>query len=115
MNIVVLCPHFEPDVAPTGEVMTSIAYELVALGPRLLRGDHRPARAGPRAGHVATADPRVGRVVGGPGPPGALRVQHPGRVPRRGGRARPAHRSQGDRGRVVARAGDLPQVRRGDG
>jgi colanic acid biosynthesis glycosyl transferase WcaI len=35
MNIVVLCPHFEPDVAPTGEVMTSIAAELVALGHRL--------------------------------------------------------------------------------
>ncbi|MGZ4683561.1 MAG: glycosyltransferase, partial [Acidimicrobiales bacterium] len=35
MNIVVLCPHFEPDVAPTGEVMTSIARELVALGHRL--------------------------------------------------------------------------------
>ena len=35
MNIVVLCPHFEPDVAPTGEVMTSIAHELVELGHRL--------------------------------------------------------------------------------
>jgi DNA-binding CsgD family transcriptional regulator len=35
VNIVVLCPHFEPDVAPTGEVMTSIARELVALGHRL--------------------------------------------------------------------------------
>jgi colanic acid biosynthesis glycosyl transferase WcaI len=35
VNVVVLCPHFEPDVAPTGEVMTSIAHELVALGHRL--------------------------------------------------------------------------------
>ena len=35
MNIVVLCPHFEPDVAATGEVMTSIARELIALGHRL--------------------------------------------------------------------------------
>lgn len=35
MNIVVLCPHFAPDVAPTGEVMTSIAAELVELGHRL--------------------------------------------------------------------------------
>ena len=35
MNILVLCPHFSPDVAPTGEVMTSIARELVALGHRL--------------------------------------------------------------------------------
>ena len=35
MNIVVLCPHFAPDVAPTGEVVTSIAAELVELGHRL--------------------------------------------------------------------------------
>ena len=35
MNLVVLCPHFEPDVSATGEVMTSIAAELVALGHRL--------------------------------------------------------------------------------
>ncbi|MCU0309420.1 MAG: glycosyltransferase family 4 protein [Acidimicrobiales bacterium] len=35
MNIVVLCPHFEPDLAPTGEVMTRIADELVARGHRL--------------------------------------------------------------------------------
>jgi colanic acid biosynthesis glycosyl transferase WcaI len=35
VNIVVLCPHFAPDVAPTGEVMTSIAAELVELGHRL--------------------------------------------------------------------------------
>jgi colanic acid biosynthesis glycosyl transferase WcaI len=35
VNIVVLCPHFAPDVAPTGEVMTSIVGELAALGHRL--------------------------------------------------------------------------------
>jgi colanic acid biosynthesis glycosyl transferase WcaI len=35
LNLVVLCPHFEPDVAPTGEVMTRIAHELVARGHRL--------------------------------------------------------------------------------
>lgn len=35
MNLVVLCPHFEPDVAPTGEVMTRIAHELIARGHRL--------------------------------------------------------------------------------
>jgi colanic acid biosynthesis glycosyl transferase WcaI len=35
MNLLVLCPHFAPDVAPTGEVMTSIAGELVARGHRL--------------------------------------------------------------------------------
>jgi colanic acid biosynthesis glycosyl transferase WcaI len=35
MRILVLCPHFAPDVAPTGEVMTAIAGELVARGHRL--------------------------------------------------------------------------------
>lgn len=32
MKIVVLCPHFRPDTAPTGTVMTRIVEELVALG-----------------------------------------------------------------------------------
>ena len=35
MNLTVLCPHFEPDVAPTGEVITSTVQELVARGHRL--------------------------------------------------------------------------------
>jgi colanic acid biosynthesis glycosyl transferase WcaI len=35
MNVLVLCPHFAPDVAPTGEVMTRIASELVDRGHRL--------------------------------------------------------------------------------
>ena len=35
MNLLVLCPHFAPDVAPTGEVMTSISTELAARGHRL--------------------------------------------------------------------------------
>lgn len=35
MNILVLCPHFGPDVAPTGEVMTAIAGQLVARGHHL--------------------------------------------------------------------------------
>ena len=30
--LLVLCPHFEPDTAPTGTVMTRIVAELVALG-----------------------------------------------------------------------------------
>ena len=30
MNLLVLCPHFAPDVAPTGEVITSITGELAA-------------------------------------------------------------------------------------
>ena len=35
MRLLVLCPHFAPDTAPTGEVMTSIATELVARGHEL--------------------------------------------------------------------------------
>ena len=32
MRLLVLCPHFEPDVAPTGEVMTAIVSELAGRG-----------------------------------------------------------------------------------
>lgn len=35
MNILVLCPHFTPDVAPTGEVMAGIVSGLAARGHRL--------------------------------------------------------------------------------
>ena len=35
MRITVLCPHYAPDVAPTGEVMTSIATELIRRGHEL--------------------------------------------------------------------------------
>src|SRR5258705_11065917 len=35
MNILVVCPHFAPDVAPTGDVITSIATELAARGHHL--------------------------------------------------------------------------------
>lgn len=35
MNLAVLTPHFEPDVAPTGIVFTRIVGELVALGHRV--------------------------------------------------------------------------------
>ena len=35
LDLLVLCPHFTPDVAPTGEVMTRIASELVDRGHRL--------------------------------------------------------------------------------
>ncbi len=35
MRILVLCPHFTPDVAPTGEVMASIVKGLAARGHRL--------------------------------------------------------------------------------
>ena len=32
LRLVVLCPHFEPDTAPTGAVMTRIVHELAARG-----------------------------------------------------------------------------------
>ena len=35
MNLLVICPHYAPDVAPTGEVMTSIVEALAARGHRL--------------------------------------------------------------------------------
>ena len=35
MNLLVLCPHFAPDTAPTGNVMTAITRELAATGHRL--------------------------------------------------------------------------------
>jgi len=35
VNLLVLCPHFAPDVAPTGEVITSITGELAARGHQL--------------------------------------------------------------------------------
>lgn len=35
MRLLVLCPHYAPDVAPTGEVMTSIAEGLIDRGHRL--------------------------------------------------------------------------------
>ncbi len=35
MRIAVLCPHFAPDVAPTGEVMTAITLELARRGHEL--------------------------------------------------------------------------------
>lgn len=34
-GVIVLCPHFAPDNAPTGTVMTRIVEELVALGHRV--------------------------------------------------------------------------------
>ncbi|MEO5974236.1 MAG: glycosyltransferase family 4 protein [Ilumatobacteraceae bacterium] len=35
LRLVVLCPHFAPDIAPTGAVMTRIVRELAALGHEL--------------------------------------------------------------------------------
>ena len=35
MRVVVLCPHFEPDTAPTGVVMSRIVHELASRGHEL--------------------------------------------------------------------------------
>ena len=35
MNLLVLCPHFAPDLAPTGEVMTQIVEQLAQRGHRI--------------------------------------------------------------------------------
>jgi colanic acid biosynthesis glycosyl transferase WcaI len=35
VNLLVLCPHFAPDLAPTGEVMTQIGLQLAQRGNRL--------------------------------------------------------------------------------
>jgi len=35
VNILVVCPHFRPDVAPTGEVMSNIVEQLASRGHRL--------------------------------------------------------------------------------
>lgn len=35
LSILVLCPHFEPDTAPTGEVMTAICEQWTARGHRV--------------------------------------------------------------------------------
>lgn len=35
MNLLIVCPHYAPDVAPTGEVMTAIVEALVARGHRV--------------------------------------------------------------------------------
>ncbi len=57
LRIVVLCPHFAPDTAPTGGVITAIVRELAALGHEL---------------HVVTALPWYRRHAVEPGWSGRL-------------------------------------------
>ena len=58
MNLLVLCPHFAPDVAPTGEVMTQIAAGLTDRGHRL-----HVVTSLPWYRHHAIEDGWGGRVV----------------------------------------------------
>jgi len=85
VNITVLCPHFEPDVAPTGEVMTSIARELIALGHRL---------------HIVTSLPWYQRHALEPGWDGQL-VRHEDRP---WGRITRVHPFPTDKSNIPARA-----------
>jgi colanic acid biosynthesis glycosyl transferase WcaI len=71
VNILVLCPHFRPDVAPTGEVMTSIVEGLVDDGHRVhvvtafpWYREHalEPGWGGRLARHEDTAWGRITRV-----------------------------------------------------
>ncbi|HEY4376808.1 MAG TPA: glycosyltransferase family 4 protein, partial [Acidimicrobiales bacterium] len=71
MRLAVICPHFAPDVAPTGEVMTQIAEELVARGHRLhvitslpwyQHHEIEPGWRGSLARHEDTAWGRITRV-----------------------------------------------------
>lgn len=69
MNLLVLCPHFAPDSAPTGEVMTSIAEELAARGHRLHVVtalpwyQHHAIEAAWRGAWVRNDEERVGRIT----------------------------------------------------
>jgi colanic acid biosynthesis glycosyl transferase WcaI len=85
MRITVLCPHFAPDVSPTGEVMTSIALELVARGHQL---------------HIVTALPWYERHAIEPGWDGQL-VRHE-RTP--WGRISRVHPFPTDKTNIPARA-----------
>ena len=161
MNLLILCPHYAPDVAPTGEVITAITEALAARGhrihivtslpwyrlhevepewkgtgvrtgccaPRPPRGGGSPgctrspptrptsrhappaspgSRVRPRSPASSRSKPDVVMVMSPPLPLGvsaggglgaqgrAVGLQHPGRVPRRGGRARRHHQPPGD-------------------
>ena len=71
MKLVVVCPHFAPDVAPTGDVMTRIVAELVERDHRLhvvtslpwyQRHDLEPGWDGQLVRHEATDWGRISRV-----------------------------------------------------
>jgi colanic acid biosynthesis glycosyl transferase WcaI len=85
VRIAVLCPHFAPDVAPTGEVMTSIAGELARRGHEL---------------HIVTALPWYQHHAIVPGWEGQL-VRHEDTA---WGRITRIHPFPTDKGNIPARA-----------
>ncbi len=84
-RILVLCPHFEPDTAPTGEVMTAICEQWVAQGCEL-----EIVTSLPWYKDHAVADGWTGRLVRTQDEPW--------------GRVRRWHPFPADKGRLVARA-----------
>jgi colanic acid biosynthesis glycosyl transferase WcaI len=71
VNLLVLCPHFAPDVAPTGEVMTQITHQLAERGHRIhvvtslpwyQHHAIEPGWDGPMVRHSDTAWGRITRV-----------------------------------------------------
>ncbi len=71
MNLLVLCPHFAPDLAPTGEVMSQITEQLVARGHRVhvvtslpwyVHHAIEPGWEGPPVRHEDTEWGRITRV-----------------------------------------------------
>jgi colanic acid biosynthesis glycosyl transferase WcaI len=58
MNLLILCPHYAPDVAPTGEVMTRIGDELIRRGHTL-----HVVTALPWYEHHSVADGWTGKTV----------------------------------------------------
>ena len=85
LSILVLCPHYEPDTAPTGEVMTAIAEQWIARGHRV-----KVVTSLPWYRHHAVADGWSGRLV--------RTQQEPW------GRIRRWHPFPADKGRLAARA-----------
>jgi colanic acid biosynthesis glycosyl transferase WcaI len=76
LRLVVVCPHFEPDIAPTGAVMTRIVHELADRGHELhvitalpWYRDHRiePGWTGRRVRRETTAWGTITRVDPFPG------------------------------------------------
>ena len=85
LSILVLCPHFAPDTAPTGEVMTAIGEQWVARGHRV-----EVVTSLPWYRDHAVAEGWSGRLV---------RTQQES-----WGRIRRWHPFPSDKGRLVARA-----------
>ena len=85
LSILVLCPHFEPDTAPTGDVMTAICEQWAARGHRIEVVTSLPWYRD----HAVTAE-WTGRLV--------RTQQEPW------GRIRRWHPFPSDKGRVAARA-----------